>query len=181
MKLKTTVVILAALISASTFAESFVTVTGNPYVVNGANKAVSQGAGVEAGASWGRLMFDGTLNTDQVRKNKTRTNEVEGRATFNLLPGAWVRGGVGESLSSNNNQTYYTYAAGMTVPVVGKLSAVASAERENAIRAGGYKFSTYEAGTQYALTSTDIVGAYFVRHLGDENTRAVKLGYTKKF
>ena len=56
-----------------------------------------------------------------------------------------------------------------------------TAERNNAMKAGNAKFSTYETGFSYDVTKKDAVALMYERKLGDVNTGALKVGYSRAF
>lgn len=112
---------------------------------------------------------------------KNNTMGAEAGLAYDVIPGAYVKGGIGSMMpDSASNYGYYTYGAGLKLKA-DTVGFLVDAERANAFKAGDPKFTTYKAGASFDVAENCELGANFVRRLGDIDTKGVEFTYVGRF
>lgn len=180
-------ILVATVLAAFTLqvsAGEFMEATYTPAVKNQATKQVTGDAlGITVGTSKGPFALDGKFDATRARGTGVLGNTLQARGTFEVpvaqYGSVFARGGLGRSWQTD--YSFYTYAGGAKVNLPNDFKWLFTAERNNAMKAGNPKFTTYETGFSYDVTKKDAVALMYERNLGDVNTGALKVGYSRAF
>jgi len=130
------------------------------------------------------LTGDVLFSDTKARNNGALSNRIEVglTATAPLGPvNGYVRGGLGEKISSTAMATYYSIESGITAPV-GPFNARLGYRYRSAVdSANNDQTNTIRAGLSYPLTKVDTVGVRYDRVRGDNTQNIVAVNYSRSF
>lgn len=183
MKKLTFLAVLAAFTLQASAGE-FIEATYTPSIKNQAtNKITADALGITVGTNKGPFILDGKFDATRARGTGVLGNTAQVRGTFEVplaqYGSVFARGGLGRSWQAD--YSFYTYAGGTKIKLPNDFNFLFTAERNNAMKAGNAKFTTYETGVSYDVTKKDAVALIYERNLGDVNTGALKVGYNRAF
>ena len=176
--MKKFLLVFAALFATSAFAGEFASIEVTPVKANGVR-------GVDTSAVFGTQFGAWTVDVkgDVARESNTHaySDSLQARGAYNFGL-FYVRGGLGKQfVNAGNDYNFYTFAAGTKLAVVKDWSAVASAERQNAMSAGKPSFNTYKVGAAYDFNKNNAVEAFWQVTSRDVVSHGVGFGYNHGF